>query len=56
VVLPCLGDLNNNRIVDGPDLGILLGGWGGSVTGDLDGDGIVSGPDLGILLGNWGPC
>ena len=55
-VLPCVGDFTNNRIVDGQDLGVLLGGWGGSVTGDLDGDGNVGGSDLGILLGNWGPC
>lgn len=43
-------------IVDGADLGALLGGWGGSVTGDLDGNGVVNGADLGMMLGNWGPC
>ena len=55
--LPTLNsDIINNGIVDGADLGALLGGWGGSVTGDLDGNGVVNGADLGILLGNWGPC
>ncbi|MCX5640940.1 MAG: right-handed parallel beta-helix repeat-containing protein [Planctomycetota bacterium] len=55
-VLPCIGDLTNNGVIDGGDLGVLLGGWGGSVTGDLDGNGVVNGADLGMLLGNWGPC
>jgi hypothetical protein len=55
-VLPCVGDITNNGEVDGADLGVLLGDWGGSVSGDLDGNGSVDGADLGILLGNWGPC
>lgn len=55
-VLPCIGDITNNGEVDGADLGVLLGDWGGSVSGDLDGSGSVDGADLGILLGNWGPC
>ncbi|MFO0961809.1 MAG: S8 family serine peptidase [Phycisphaerales bacterium] len=52
-----LGDLNGDGIVDGADLGALLGGWGGCGTpcpADLDDNGIVDGADLGILLGNWG--
>jgi len=49
-----LGDLNGDGIVDGADLGILLGNWGRrGGLGDLNGDGVVDGADLGILLGNW---
>ncbi|MCA9285043.1 MAG: hypothetical protein KDA22_07510 [Phycisphaerales bacterium] len=52
----CTGDLDNNGIVDGADLGQLLSTWGQVGTGDLDGNGIVDGADLGALLANWGPC
>ncbi len=50
-----LGDLNGDGIVDGADLGMLLGSWGpcGGCPADLNGDGIVDGADLGTLLGNW---
>jgi hypothetical protein len=49
------GDLNGDGSVDGVDLGILLGSWGGPAgPADLNGDGSVDGVDLGILLGNWG--
>ncbi len=50
---PVLGDLNDDGIVDGADLGALLGQWGGSGTADLNNDGVVDGADLGILLGAW---
>jgi hypothetical protein len=53
---PCPADLNCSSIVDGADLGALLGNWGLPGTGDLDGDGNTNGSDLGILLGNWGSC
>ena len=56
---PCPTDLNNDLVVNGADLGILLGSWAtsGSPSGaDLDRDGIVDGSDLGLLLGTWGPC
>lgn len=55
----CRADLNNDRHVDGTDLGMLLGAWGtsGAATGaDIDGDGIVDGLDLGELLAAWGDC
>jgi len=56
-VLDCLGDLNGDEIVDGDDLGTLLGLWGTSrQLGDLNQDGIVDGNDLGTLLGYWGIC
>lgn len=51
-----LGDLNDDGVVDGADLSILLGAWGtdGSGTGaDLNGDGAVDGADLSIFLGAW---
>ncbi|HMN95859.1 MAG TPA: hypothetical protein PKC43_10970 [Phycisphaerales bacterium] len=46
-------DLNGDGVVDGADLGILLGGWGLGGDTDLDGDGITDGADLGILLAAW---
>lgn len=49
-----LGDLNGDGIVDGADLGALLGLWGQPGIGDLNGDGTTDGADLGILLGEWG--
>lgn len=48
------GDLDGNAIVNGADLGLLLGAWGSAGPGDLNGDGIVGGADLGLLLGSWG--
>lgn len=49
------GDLNGDGMVDGSDLGILLGAWGSSGgPADIDGNGTVDGADLGVLLGNWG--
>lgn len=55
-VFDCPGDLNNNGIVDGADLSLLLANFGQAGLGDLDADGVVTGADLGILLGAWGPC
>lgn len=53
----CPADLNCDGVVNGADLGILLGDWGQKgVPGDITGDGPVNGADLGILLGAWGPC
>jgi hypothetical protein len=46
-------DLNDDGVVDGADLGILLGAWG-TGAGDINGDGTTDGADLGILLGAWG--
>jgi hypothetical protein len=47
-------DFNVDGIVDGADLGVLLGAWGAQgVPQDLTGDGIVDGADLGVLLGSW---
>jgi len=46
-------DLDGDGAIDGADLGLLLGDWGGSGPADLNGDGVVDGTDLGLLLGNW---
>lgn len=58
VVQPCPADLNGDDLVDGADLGLLLGSWGatGGSAADLDGSGTVDGADLGLLLGAWGAC
>jgi len=51
----CLGNLDGNSVVDGADLALVLGNWGGP-AGDLTGDGTTNGADLAVVLGNWGPC
>ena len=48
-------DLNGDGVVNGADLAILLGAWGGRGLADLNGDGEVNGADLAILLGAWTP-
>jgi hypothetical protein len=56
----CVADLNDDGIVNGDDLGLLLGAWGACLStdcpADFDGTGIVDGDDLGVLLGAWGNC
>ncbi|MFG0276179.1 MAG: endonuclease/exonuclease/phosphatase family protein [Phycisphaerales bacterium] len=47
-------DLNGDGVVDGADLGLLLGAWGSAGPTDLNGDGVTDGADLGLLLGAWG--
>jgi len=49
-------DLNGDGVVDGNDLGSLLGQWGVCIgcPADFNGDGVVDGNDLGELLGQWG--
>ena len=55
---PCVGDINGDSVIDGADLGHLLGSWNQvrSAPFDLNGDGFIDGEDLGVLLGAWGPC
>jgi hypothetical protein len=48
-----LADRNGDGVVDGADLGALLGVWG-TPDGDLTGDGRTDGADLGVLLSAWG--
>ncbi len=53
-LVPVFGDLNGDGVVNGADLGLLLGNWGTpGPVGDLNADGTVNGADLGLLLGNW---
>lgn len=52
----CPADLTDDDIVDGADLGILLGNWNTDEDGDFNNDGVVDGADLGTLLGAWGAC
>lgn len=52
---PCEGDFNEDGLVDGADLAVLLGAWG-TISGDLNDDGTTDGADLSIVLGNWGDC
>ena len=48
-------DLNDDRSVDGGDLGLMIAAWG-TDAGDLNGDGLTNGADLGLLLNAWGEC
>lgn len=53
----CPADLDGSGVVDGGDLGALLGSWGERrVAADLDGSGLVDGADLGLLFAGWGAC
>jgi len=54
----CPQDLNDDGMVDGNDLGTLLGSWGSCAdcAADFNGDDQVDGNDLGTLLGAWGLC
>ena len=61
----CAADINDDGVVDGIDLGILLGNWSippgspgcggtlGDCASDLNTDGLVDGLDLGIVLASW---
>jgi hypothetical protein len=55
----CIADLNDDGVVQGADLGLMLAAWGSvpaGVAADLNRDGAVDGNDLGLLLAGWGPC
>jgi subtilisin family serine protease len=53
----CKSDYNRDFVVDGTDLGALLGGWGFNNSNlDLNQDNMIDGNDLGILLSQWGSC
>ena len=57
----CPADLNDDGVVDGNDLGLLLAAWGpcptsGTCPADFNDDGAVDGADLGIQLAAWGDC
>lgn len=49
-------DLNQDRLVNGADLAIMLAVWGDdNSVADLNGDGVVDGGDLATLLSHWSP-
>lgn len=49
------GDLNNDGVIDGQDMALLLSRWGSNYTDyDLNNDGVVDAADLTILQSNWG--
>jgi hypothetical protein len=51
--LACPGDLNDDGIVNGADISIMLGFWGLNgkpVDADINGDGLA------MLLSSWGKC
>ena len=48
-------DLNLDGFVDGEDLTVLLGQWGGKGNADFDQSGFVDGADLTFLLAEWRP-
>lgn len=49
-----LGDMNNDGLVNGTDLGLFLALWGNfGGPADFNDDGEVTGGDLGILIANW---
>ena len=56
----CPGDIDENTLVDGVDLAIVLSRWGTNPKdyprADTNGDGTVDGADLAQVLGTWGAC
>ena len=55
----CPADLNEDDVIDGADLTLLLAEWACTEAGciaDIDGSGFVDGADLTIILSSWGPC
>ena len=50
------GDLDNDGLVRGTDVGLMLAAWATSNSAaDLNSNGIVDGPDMGLLLAGWTP-
>jgi len=53
--MPLVGDLNNDGVVDGQDMAILLSRWGtNDADADLNDDGVVDAADITTLQSNWG--
>jgi hypothetical protein len=49
-----VGDVDGDGVVNGTDLGLLLGAWGTSnAAADINDDGIVNATDLALLIGAW---
>lgn len=50
------GDVNGDGVVNGIDLGLVIGAWGPAAPGaaaDLNHDGVVDGQDLALVISNW---
>lgn len=55
----CLGDLNDDKVVDSSDMGSLLGSFGPcdpGTPGDFNEDLVIDSADLGSMLGVFGAC
>ena len=55
----CVGDVDEDGVVNGSDLAVLLGAWGAITQGhpaDWNEDGTIDGADLAMALGFWGGC
>ena len=54
----CAGDVNDDGLVNGADLSVLLAGFGTCVmnrtSADFNADGTINGADLSVLLSNFG--
>ena len=55
---PCPEDFNDDGLVNGADLLLILSNWGTCLEceTDLNGDGLVNGLDLALLTNTWGVC
>lgn len=51
-------DFNGDDVVNGTDIGAMIGVWGPceGCAPDLNGDDVVDAADLGLLFVSWGPC
>ena len=53
----CLGDINNDGMVNVSDLLAIIAAWGtNDPDTDLDGNGVVAVGDLLAAIANWGNC
>jgi len=52
----CIGDMNQDNVVDVIDLLNLIDSWGLDGKGDFDNNGIVDITDMLMLISAWGPC
>jgi hypothetical protein len=52
----CVSDFNGDGVVDGADLGLLLGMWTGGNEGRIQIRGTIDEIDLELLLSSWGRC
>ena len=52
---PCVGDLNEDGIVDVSDLLAIIGAWG-TPDADITGDNMTDVSDLLVAIGAYGQC